>query len=140
MDKQTSTVMSRETFADKNPDAYKMLLEFFRVPPRRTLVNLADGKVEIFCQPMEETENTQLHEFPFTVNKVREALVFLEKRRVCAGFCFDGLETSPEERERRQAELEASREAAEAGDERSFGNVIALRRPEDSADAQVAAL
>lgn len=94
-------------FAKTNPQMYAMLLKEHEVPPRRTLVNLADGEVVVICQPMDVAQSTEVHTFEPTREKVAEALKLLAGRRILAGMAFDSDELSAEEQERRLQEIAA---------------------------------
>lgn len=87
--KEWFPMCARTDFAEKKPEMYKLLLEEHTVPPRRTLVNLADGKIEIFVQPTDVSRNTVLKEYPFDTEGVNKALGFLRERRMQAGMQFD---------------------------------------------------
>lgn len=133
--------MDKAGFADKYPKSHKMLLNFFRVPPRRTLVSVAgDWSVVILHQPDNEDLPLERYELPYEPEKIAWALGFLEERRLVAGIKYDPpLEDTAEERARRQAELDASR-GDTADETKSPDNIIPLVRQENDAAAQAAAL
>lgn len=69
--------MYKPDFADKYPESHKMLMDFFRVPPRRTLIDVSgDWSVVILYQPDDEALPMERHELPYELEKIAWALEF----------------------------------------------------------------